>query len=107
MEGMALGKGAEMLFAERFNSARALIVERSEGSEAAMLLDERSRVCSEEARLVDVKIGPNDARDWPFTILRGMMSELKEIEKLRYSQGPERKRTDGTGKCGAHLGVPD
>lgn len=65
---MVLGKGAEMPFAERFSSASALIVERSEGSAAVMLLDDRSRVCSEDARVVDVKMGPNDASDWPFTI---------------------------------------
>lgn len=65
---MAVGKGAAISFAERFNSAKALIVDRSEGSEAVILLDDRSMVCNEEARLEDVKIGPNEARDWPFTI---------------------------------------
>lgn len=93
---MEVGKGAARSFAERFSSAKALIEERSAGSDATMLLDERSMVCSEEVRLGDVKIGPNEARDWPFTILKGIVSKLmrNQRETTTHKDLSEREPTE-------------
>lgn len=66
-----------MSLAERLSSAREVIDERSEGSDSATLLEARSMVCSEEARLGDVKTGANDVKDWLL-----MMSVLRERELM-------------------------
>lgn len=57
-----MGKGAAMSFPERLSSARAFIPERSEGRAEAILLEDKSSVWRDRARLEELSAASADVK---------------------------------------------